>query len=380
VKHNHTIDDLRVSARRRLPRAVFDFMDGAAEDETTLARNRADLEELRFNPRVMVDVSKRDLSTAILGQSVPLPMAIGPTGLAALVWPNADIALARAAQKAGIPFTISAASSVRIEDIAAAVPGARLWFQVYMFKDRDLVRRLIERSRAVGVEALVLTADVPVLGQRERDMRNGFRVPLEPNVRLIYDLMRCPGWSLDILRHGVPKMRNFVDAGRDTVESLAKLMTGNMDASVDWDSAAWLRDIWPGKILLKGVLTPEDATEAVRRGYDAVIVSNHGGRQLEGAPSTISVLPSIADAVGGKVEIYLDSGIRRGASIAKAVASGARGVLLGRATLYGAAAGGEAGAGHALSILRAELDRTLALVGCPSVKGLDRSFLLPGQW
>lgn len=373
----HTIEDLRRYARRRLPRAVFDFVDGAAETESTLDLNVSEMEALRFKSRVMVNVANRDLSTLILGAKARLPMIIGPTGLAALVWPEADICLAGAAQRSGIPFVISTSSSVRLEDIAAAVPGARLWFQLYMYKERELVRSLVQRALDVGVEALVLTADVPVLGQRVRDLRNGFTVPLRPSGRLIWDLLRCPKWTFDLARHGIPKMRNFADAGHDSIASLAQLMTDNMDASVDWDSAAWLRDAWPRKIILKGVLSPEDASEAVRRGFEAIVVSNHGGRQLDGAPSSIAALPAVVSAVAGRAEVYLDGGVRRGASVAKAVAMGARGVFLGRATLYGVAAGGVAGVDLALAILRAELDRCLALIGCPTVVSLDQSYIFP---
>jgi (S)-mandelate dehydrogenase len=244
-----------------------------------------------------------------------------------------------------------------------------------MYKDRELVRSLVRRAIDAGFEALVYTADLPLLGQRDRDLRNAFTVPLRPNARLLWDVIRCPRWSLGILTHGIPRMQNFVHPGRTSLEALAALTTSNMDASVEWSSVAWLRDIWPKKIVLKGLLSPEDAETATRHGFDAIVVSNHGGRQLDSAVSTISQLAAIADAVGGRAEVYMDGGIRRGTSIAKALALGARAVLLGRATLYGVGANGEAGADRALSILKDELDRCLALIGCAAAGRLDRSYV-----
>lgn len=246
-----------------------------------------------------------------------------------------------------------------------------------MYKDRELVRSLVQRALDADFEALVVTVDVPLLGQRYRDLRNRFTVPLRPTLRLAWDLLRCPRWTFHILRHGVPRMQNLVDGTRtDTsVASLAKLMEKNMDASVEWRDLAWLREVWPRKIVLKGILSPRDAELAVSAGVDGIVVSNHGGRQLDSVASTISVLPDIARAVGSRLELYLDGGVRRGSDIAKALALGARGVMVGRATLYGVAAGGEPGALRALAILQAELDRCLALIGCPVARSLVPSFL-----
>ena len=372
-----SIADLRILARRRLPKAVFDFIDGAAESESTLRRNCADFDDIQFVPRVLTDVSRRNLSVDLLGRAAKLPVAIAPTGLAALAWAQADIALARAAHESGIPFTVSTSSSVRLEHIREAVPEARLWFQVYVYKDRDLVRSLVQRARAADFEALVLTVDVPVLGQRHRDLRNRFTVPVRPTPRLVWDLMRCPRWTAHILEHGVPKMQNLIDGSHTdkSVASLANLMTRNMDAALDWGAAAWLRELWPGKMVIKGILSPPDAEQAVRAGFDAISISNHGGRQLDGAMSAIGALPDIVAAVGERAELYLDGGVRRGSDIAKALALGAHAVTVGRATLYGVAAAGEAGARASLSILAAELDRCLALLGCPCASSLDRSFV-----
>lgn len=372
-----SIADLRMLARRRLPKAVFDFIDGAAESENTLRRNCADFDRIQFAPRVLTDVSRRNLSVNILGRAAKLPVAIAPTGLAALAWAQADIALARAAHQSGIPFTVSTSSSVSLERIREAVPEARLWFQLYVYKDRDLVRSLVRRAQAADFEALVLTVDVPVLGQRHRDLRNRFTVPVGVTPRLVWDLVRCPRWTAHILRHGVPKMQNLI-AGSHTdtsVASLANLMARNMDSTLDWAAAAWLRELWPGKMIIKGILSPLDAEQAVSAGFDAISVSNHGGRQLDGAMSAIGALPPIVAAVGGRAELYLDGGVRRGSDIAKALALGARAVTVGRATLFGVAAGGQAGAQTSLSILAAELDRCLALLGCPSASNLDRSLV-----
>jgi isopentenyl diphosphate isomerase/L-lactate dehydrogenase-like FMN-dependent dehydrogenase len=359
-----SIADLRRLARRRIPRAVFDFIDGGADDEITLARNARDFEDIALIPRHLCDVSNRDLSTSILGRAASLPLIVAPTGLAALAWPRADIAIARAAARHGIPFIISTSSSMRMEDIVASAPEARAWFQIYIYKDRKLVESLLHRASVAGIEAIVLTIDTPTLGNRERDTRNRFTVPLRPNVRLAWDLARCLPWTLATLRHGTPKMQNFVDYGRGKdVTSLAQLMTSNMDASVTWRDLAWLRDQWAGKLVLKGVIAPEDAELAVRHGVDALIVSNHGGRQLDSTPSTVSMLPQIVAIVAGRCEILIDGGVRRGSDVAKVVAIGARAAMVGRPLLYGAAAGGDKGPMYALDLLRSEYDRSLTLLG-----------------
>jgi (S)-mandelate dehydrogenase len=371
-----SIDDLREMARARLPRAVFDFMEGAADDELTLRWNCVDFDRVAWQPRVLVDVSNRNCGTAILGHHTSLPLIVAPTGLAALVWPQADAVLAQSAWAAGVPFTISTSSSVRMEAIREAAPEARLWFQAYPYKDRELVRGLITRAKAIGCEALVVTVDVPLLGRRLRDHRNRFTVPLRPTSRLVWDMLRCPRWTIQILHHGIPRMQNLVDwMGARTIASLAHLMTSNLDASVTWDSVAQLRDEWGAKLVLKGVLHPEDAERAARVGVDAIAVSNHGGRQLDGATSTIRALPQLVTAVSGRAEVYLDGGIRRGSDIAKACALGATAVMSGRALLYGAAAAGPAGAARAFEILAEEFDRCLALIGCPVVAQLDSSLL-----
>jgi (S)-mandelate dehydrogenase len=372
-----TIEDLRRGARRRLPKAVFDYIDGGAGDEITLRNNSADFDAITFRPRVLVDVATRDLSIPILGRTAPLPLIVAPTGLSALARPRADQALARAAAANSVPIILSSNSSIRIEDFARAAPEGRRWFQIYVYRDHDLVRALVRRALAADYEALVLTVDVPVLGQRERDHRNGFTIPLRLSPRLVFDVLRCPGWSIGMARNGVPRIENFIEPGArpERAGSMISVINSKMDPSLKWDDVTWLREIWPRKLVIKGVLSAADAEEAVKRGFDAIAVSNHGGRQTDGAPSSIAALPAIVQAVNRRAEIYLDGGIRRGASIAKALALGANAVMIGRPTLYGVAADGEAGALAALSILRDEFDRCLALIGCPVAAKLERVFV-----
>jgi (S)-mandelate dehydrogenase len=355
---------------------VFDFIDGAADDEHTSHWNQADFERLAWRPRVLVDVGTRDSSVIILGQRAALPLIIAPTGLAALAWASADTILAQSAAHAGLPFTISTSSSVRMETIREAAPEARLWFQAYVYRDRDLLNRLLARARSIECEALVITVDVPLLGRRLRDRRNHFTVPVKLTARLLWDLARCPRWTWQMLVHGSPRMQNFVDAGHDSrIESLAALMTSNIDPSVTWDLIESMRERWSRKLILKGILHPRDAERAVRAGVDAVAVSNHGGRQLDAAMSSIQALPAVVAASGGRIEVYLDGGIRRGSDIARACALGATAVMAGRAGLYGVGAGGPPGADRAFAILAEELDRCLALIGCPTVSRLDSTWL-----
>jgi (S)-mandelate dehydrogenase len=367
-----SIYSLRDRAKRRLPRAVFDFIDGGADAETTLRRNLEDLDRVALLPRCFENVATRDLSTTILGARASIPLIIAPMGLAALVWPQADLILARAAEAAGVPFVISTSSSQRLEEITRASPEGQNWFQIYPYKDRELTKSLIARARAAGVKILVLTVDTPVLGHRARDHRNHFSVPLRPTLQLAWDLMRCPRWTIGVLRFGVPRMQNLVDYGHGTsVQSLASLMTNNLNAGATWSDLGWIRDTWRGKLLMKGILSADSAERAATLGVDGIVISNHGGRQLDGVPSTISVLSGIVRAVNRRCEIFLDGGIRSGSDIAKCIALGADAVMVGRAPLYGVAAHGEVGASHALSLLRTQFDRTLALLGCVSAASLD---------
>lgn len=373
---NVTIDDLRKRARRRLPRAVFDFVDGGAEDEQSLRANREAFSRVTFRPRVLVDVSQRDTRTTVLGQALSAPLILGPTGLAGLLWPRAEIIAAGAAAQKGLGFVLSTHSVWSIEEVAQAVPGPK-WFQLYVVRDREVTRAMIERARAAGYTALCLTVDVPVIGQRERDVRNGFTIPPRVTVQNVLDTLQKVGWILQTLRAPRVTFKNFIGTpgapSKSDAISLGAWAQRLHDPAVTWKDLEWFRSLWPGPMVLKGVMSAEDARRAAEAGVEGIVVSNHGGRQLEGLPSTLEVLPEIADAAGDKLEIIFDGGIRRGGDIIKALALGADACLIGRAFLYGLGAGGEAGVNRALDILLAEMDRTLALLGRPTIAELDRT-------
>lgn len=364
-----SIEDLRRQARRRLPRAVFEFIDGAAEDEFSLRANRRQFEDVQFRQRILIGTRKREQSVELFGRRFAAPFGIGPTGLAGMAWPGAELALARAAAAAGVPFTLGTFACARIEDIAAATQGPK-WFQLYILRDRGLSRALAERALAAGYEALVVTADCPVSGKRERDPRNDFSIPLRLTPRNTVDVLRRPGWLTKTLRAGLPLPLNLIDArrGRSDAQTLSAFAAEQLDSSVTWNDIADVRRFWPGPLVVKGVLTAEDARRTLAVGGNGIVVSNHGGRQLDTAVSPLSVLQEIADAVEGQLAILCDSGFRRGGDVVKAIALGADFVLLGRATLYGVAAAGEAGAVRALEIIREEVDRVLALLGCASIQ------------
>jgi L-lactate dehydrogenase (cytochrome) len=370
-----TIDDLRRLARRRLPRAVFDFIEGGAGDEWTVARNRAAFERLLFQPRVFVDVSKRDQATVVLGERVATPVLVSPTGMAGLCWPKGEVAAARAAQDAGTIYTLSTHSSCSIEEVAAGAPGP-LWFQLYVWQNRDLTRSFVERARAAGYRALVLTVDVPIISRRERDIRNGFTIPPRITVRNALDTLRRVGWLRRVLFGPRLTLANLVGAPgapRTDIVTLGGVANRQVDPSVAWADLAWFRSLWRGPLVLKGILTAADARRAADHGVDGLIVSNHGGRQLDGTPASVEALPEIADAVGDRIEVLLDGGVRRGADVVRALALGARAVMVGRPYLYGLGAGGQAGVRRVLDILAGEVDHTLALVGVPRAGDLDRT-------
>jgi len=300
---------------------------------------------------------------------------IGPTGLANMTWPHADEILAQEAGRAGIPFALSTSSGSTLEEVAKVGSGRR-WFQLYVFKDRSITEALIERAQAAGYEALVITVDVPVVGKRRRDVRNGFTIPLTLTPRSILDFAMHPRWCMNIWRHGVPTMRNFADALAGTgASSHAALLNSQLDPALGWNIVSWLRDRWQGPILIKGVLSVEDAAEAVSQGFDGIIVSNHGGRQLDGVPSSVRALERVAQEVGSQVPLFLDGGIRRGSDVVRAVALGAQAVLIGRPTLYAAAAGGSDGVKRCLQILLDDMHRTLAQIGRSSIQDVDRDCL-----
>jgi len=370
-----TIDDLRRLARRRLPRAVYDFVEGGAGDERTVTRNRAAFDRLLFRPRVLVDVSKREQATTVLGQRVATPVLVSPTGMAGLCWPKGEVAAARAAHEAGTIYTLSTHSSCSIEEVAAEAPGP-LWFQLYVWQNRDLTRSFVERARAAGYRALVLTVDVPIISRRERDIRNGFTIPPRITVRNALDTLRRVGWMRRVLLGQRLTLANLVGAPgapRTDIVTLGGVANRQVDPSVAWADLAWFRSLWSGPLLLKGVLTAADARRAADHGADGLIVSNHGGRQLDGAPASVEALPEVADAVGDRIEVLLDGGVRRGADVVRALALGARAVMVGRPYLYGLGAGGSTGVRRALDILAGEVDHTLALVGVPRVGDLDRT-------
>lgn len=361
------IEDLRVLAKRRLPRAIFDFFDGGAEDEVTLRENRAAFERVKLLPRVLVNVAEVDTRVNLLDKPTNLPLAISATGGIGAGRPGADVMLARIAKAFGIPYTLATPATASIETIAEV--GGRLWFQLYVVRDRQFRERLIERAKNSSFEALLVTVDLATSGKRERDPRNGFITPFRPNWRNSRDLWLKPAWLFDIMRHGLPGMENFHGYKFSSVKvtDIASQVGREMDASFDWEELKRLRELWPGKLLLKGVERPDDAERAVAAGCDGVIVSNHGGRQLDGATPTLDALPGIASAVGSRTTVLLDGGVRRGVDIVKARALGAQAVLTGRATLFGVMAGGEPGARRALEILSDELQRAMKLCGVRSI-------------
>jgi L-lactate dehydrogenase (cytochrome) len=363
-----SIGDLKALARRRIPRAIFDYADGGSYDERTLRRNSADLDEISFRQRVMVDVSSVSLATTLVGSPAAMPLAIAPTGMAGFFHADGEIAGARAAAAFGIPFCLSTMSICSIEDVRAAT-NQPFWFQQYLMRDRGFNQELIDRAIAARCSALVLTLDLQVLGERRRDRRNGLTIPPRLTLRNAFDLVSKPAWTRSVL---FGKRRTFGNlagrlGGSSELRTLAEWSATQFDASANWRDVDWVRSRWPGKLILKGVLEAEDARLALAAGADAIVVSNHGGRQLDGAPSTISVLPELAAAVDGRCEVLFDGGIRSGQDIAKGLALGARAGLIGRSFLFALAAGGQAGVARALAILRDELRVTLALTGTADV-------------
>ena len=363
--------DLRDAAKRRLPRGVFDFVDRATEDHLAVTNNRSAFERIKLRHRALVDVSGRSVATTLFGKPASLPMAIAPTGAAGLCWHEGELELAKAAAKAKIPLTLSTASMTPMEKIAAV--GGRLWFQLYVWKQRELSHQLVQRAHRNGFEALIITVNSPVSPNREYNTHNGFGLPFTPTLRFTLDVMRHPAWSTGVLmkyftaKGGFPRHENYPEEYQSSILSGA----GSRDAlradSLAWEDVAKFRDLWPGVLMLKGVNRPDDAIKALSYGVDGIVVSNHGGRNMDSAAASLDVLPEIAEAVGDKMTLILDSGVRRGSDIVKALALGAKAVLTGRATLYGTAVGGEAGALRAINILKNEADKTMAYTGCRTV-------------
>jgi (S)-mandelate dehydrogenase len=371
-----SIAELRLAAKRRLPQAIFDFIDGGAEDERTLQGNRTAFERVRLTRRVLVGVSQVSTETSILGKAAKLPIVIAPTGGVGFGWRGGDIALARSAAAYGIPFTLSTSGTASIEAVAEAAPG-RLWFQAYFFKDREFTFGLIERARLAGYETLMVTADLPVGGKRERDFRNDFSIPFRFTPKNMLDFATRPAWALDMLLRGVPMMDNLkgMAVGSTDTRNLVSSIGRNQDAALDWDVIKRVREVWPGKLLIKGLVHPADAERAVSVGCDGVIVSNHGGRQLDSEVASFDALPGVVRAIGGKASVLMDGGIRRGSDIVKALACGAQAVMIGRATFYGVCAAGEVGAKRALAILQDELVRTMQLCGSRRINEIGPELL-----
>jgi len=371
------IKDYRALAQRRLPRFAFDYLDGGAGDGRGLARNVDAYGQLRFSPRILRDVSTVDATVTLFDRTQNLPAVVGPTGLNGLYWPEAEETLARAAHAAGLPFAMSTASTSMLEDVRTATEGD-LWLQLYVQQDRRIAEDMMRRAQALGFSTLMLTVDTMVHGKRDHDVRNRFKMPLRITPRLVADVLTHPRWCLRMLRQGgSPQLVNLARSAAVPVsmQAQAALMSRQMDMSLDWDTIAWIRAHWRGPVLLKGVLSVADAQMAVQYGADGVVLSNHGGRQLESAPSPLEILPAVVDAVGDKLDILVDGGIRRGDDIAKARALGAKAVLLGRAPLYGLAATGPQGVADVLQILREEFEVALRLVGVPAASQLDVSAL-----
>jgi len=366
------IADLRELAIRRVPGLAFEYVEGGAEDESTLRTNRSAFEALRLLPQTLVDTSRRHLGTTILGAPSMAPLVIAPTGLNNMLHPGGDLALARAAARRGIPFTLSSLSTTRLEEVARQA-GGRLWMQLYVLKDRAIARDLMQRAAAAGYEALVFTTDANVFGSREWDQRN-FSAPGRPTLRAALDTLRHPIWLYNMLvRHGIPRFRNvesFLPPGKASAVGGSTVLPGLFEATISWDDIAWIRQFWRGKLLIKGVLAAADAERALALGCDGIVLSNHGGRQLDYCVAALEVLPEVVAAVRGRLPVVIDGGFRRGTDIVKALALGAEAVMLGRATLYGLGAGGEAGVARALEMLCTETDRVLGMLGCNSVSDL----------
>jgi L-lactate dehydrogenase (cytochrome) len=373
------IEDLRQTARRRVPRMFFDYAESGSYAEETLHANRTDLEAIKLRQRILLDVAGRTTGTTILGEPVSLPLALAPIGLCGMQHGDGEILACRAAHEAGIPFTLSTMSICSIEDVAASVDKP-FWFQLYVMKDRGFVRSLIERAAAAKCSALVLTVDLQVLGQRHRDIKNGLSVPPERRIKNLIDIATKPAWALSVLRG---KRRTFGNIaghvrGMENVNSLSVWIASQFDETLSWKDVEWIAGLWPGKLILKGILDVEDALVAAKTGAAAIVVSNHGGRQLDGAPSSIAALPAIAEAVGSSIEVLFDGGIRSGQDIMRAIAHGAHACLSGRAYIYGLGAGGQAGVARAIEIMRNELSVSMALTGVTGIDKIDRSVIAGG--
>ncbi|MBN9412124.1 MAG: alpha-hydroxy-acid oxidizing protein [Burkholderiales bacterium] len=377
-----SIEDLRVIARRRVPRMFYDYADSGSWTQGTYRANEADFQKILLRQRVAVNIEHRSTRTTMLGHDVAMPVAIAPTGLTGMQHADGEILAARASKKFGIPFTLSTMSICSIEDVAEGTGGHPFWFQLYVMRDRDFIGRLIDRAKAAGCSALVLTLDLQIIGQRHNDLKNGLSTPPKPTPANLLNLATKPQWCLGMLG---TKRRNFGNIfghvkGVENMGSLSEWTNKQFDPTLSWNDVAWIKARWGGKLILKGIQDVEDARLAVQTGADAIVVSNHGGRQLDGAPSSINALPAIVDAVGHQIEVHMDGGIRSGQDVLKAVALGAKGTYIGRSMLYGLGAMGEAGVTRALQIIHKELDLTMAFCGRTNIADVDTGVLLPGTY
>ena len=371
------IEDLRKKAKKRVPRMFYDYADGGSWSESTYRANEDDLQAIKFRQRVAIDVNRRDTGMEMLGKKVTMPVALAPTGLTGMLHADGEILAAKAAADFGVPFTLSTMSICSIEDVAAN-SDAPFWFQLYVMRDREFIRRLVERSRAANCSALMITLDLQIMGQRHKDVRNGLSAPPKPTLRNLINLIQKPAWCLGMMGTKRRQFGNIVGhvKGVKDVSSLADWTVSQFDASLSWEDVKEIRKQWDGKVIIKGILDAEDAQNAVNVGADAIVVSNHGGRQLDGALSAIKALPAIVDAVGNKAEVWMDSGIRSGQDVLRAIALGAQGTLIGRAFLYGLGAYGQVGVTQALEIIHKELDLTMGLCGQSELRKVDSSILL----
>ncbi|MGZ8197962.1 MAG: alpha-hydroxy acid oxidase [Burkholderiales bacterium] len=377
----YNIFDLRDMAQKRAPRGIFEFVDRGTEDEVALRNNRAQFERIKFKPRTLVDVSGRSQEITLFGEKQSMPIAVAPTGSAGLMWYHGEAALARAAAAAGIPFTLATGSTTSMETVRAESPGARLWFQLYLWPERALSHKLVERAKANGFEALVVTVDGAAAGNREYNMRNGFTMPFRLTRRNVLDVLGHPRWMVSVLLRylvtsGMPRYENYPAEIKNKITGLPMGRASPRTDSLNWDDLRALRKLWPHKLMVKGILHPQDAVLAANCGAAGVGVSNHGGRNLDSIIAPLDVLPDIVDAVGHRVTVIVDSGFRRGSDVVKALALGANAVFIGRSTLYGTGAAGEPGAARAIQIFREEIDRVMALIGCRSVTELSPDFLI----
>ena len=371
------VEDLRKQMQRRVPRMFYDYCESGSWTESTLDANETDLQAIKFRQRVAIDVSERSTAMKMLGQDVPMPVALAPTGLTGMQHADGEILAAQAAEAFGVPFTLSTMSICSIEDVAANT-SKPFWFQLYVMRDRNFIRNLVERAKAANCSALMITLDLQIMGQRHKDVRNGLSAPPKMTLGNIMNLATKPSWCLGMLGTRRRQFRNIVGhvEGVKDMSSLADWTASQFDPRLSWEDVAEIRRMWDGKVILKGILDAEDAKQAVNVGADAIVVSNHGGRQLDAAASSIAALPAIVDAVGDKTEVWMDGGIRTGQDVLRAVALGARGTLIGRAFLYGLGAGGRAGVTRVLEILHKELDLTMALCGRSNLSEVDDSILL----